>query len=415
MPPGSPIGQRALTVAAASGLATLGAVPVFLLGALAVLLRDELDLSPQRLGFAVALFFAVAALGSLPAGRIADRFGARTALQTGVGVTAAGLAGMAAARDWRQLSLALGVAGFGHAMIQLAGNLLLSHAVPARTQGLAFGIKQSAVPMASLVAGVAVPVLALTAGWRWTCAAAAAVAATCAVLRLPGTGRAGRHERDGSAPRLPRRELTVLAIGAGLGASAANATGAFLVTFVTETGLPAGRAGVLLAAVSLAGVTVRVGVGYLADVRPVVDLRGVSVMLTVGTLALIGLARAESESAMLWAASALAFAAGWGWPGLLTFLVAKRNPAAPAAATGITQAGIFTGAVIGPLFFGLAVSAMSFRAAWTAAAAAQFVAAFLVLLTHRAMKQAEPAAGRGAGRPLDGAPSPAGHGGAPLP
>lgn len=380
----------ALTVAVAAGLATLGGLPVFLFGALAVLIRNELGFSEERLGLAVAVFFAVAALGSLPAGRIADRFGARNSLRAGVGATAVGMAGMAAAQDWMQLTLTLGFTGLGHAVIQVATNLLLSHAVPARMQGLAFGIKQSAIPLATLLAGVAVPLVGLSVGWRWAYAGGAAAAAICALLQFGGNRKvAVQGKRWEPELRVPRRKLTTLAIGVGLGAGAANAYGAFLVAFATDTGLPVGRAGMLLATVSLVGMAVRVGVGRLADLRAAVDLRVVAAMLATGAMALAILSMAESDSALLWAASALGFAGGWGWPGLLTFIVAKKNPDAPAAATGVTQSGIFAGAVAGPLLFGFAVSALSYQAAWTAAATAQLLAAFLVLVVQRSMKTAE--------------------------
>lgn len=42
-------------------------------------------------------------------------------------------------------------------------------------RGFAFGVKQSAVPLTAMLAGLAVPVFAVTVGWRWAFGAAAAL------------------------------------------------------------------------------------------------------------------------------------------------------------------------------------------------------------------------------------------------
>ncbi len=75
----------------------------------------------------------------------------------------------------------------------------------------------------------------------------------------------------------------------------------------------------------------------------------------------------------------LAFAAGWGWPGLFNFAVVKSNPGAPAAATGITQTGASSGAAVGPLAFGLLVEETSFATAWLASGVVAIFAAAAIL------------------------------------
>src|SRR5205823_1137887 len=66
-------------------------------------------------------------------------------------------------------------------------NLTLARSVPAHRLGLSFGVKQAAIPLATLLAGAAVPAVALTVGWRW----AYVIAAGLAVLALVGAPRAG--------------------------------------------------------------------------------------------------------------------------------------------------------------------------------------------------------------------------------
>jgi MFS family permease len=58
---------------------------------------------------------------------------------------------------------------------------MLSNAVPARRLGAAFGIKQSAPPATTMMAGLSVPLLAVTLGWRAGYLTSAVLAAIVAV------------------------------------------------------------------------------------------------------------------------------------------------------------------------------------------------------------------------------------------
>ena len=64
----------------------------------------------------------------------------------------------------------------------------------------------------------------------------------------------------------------------------------------------------------------------------------------------------------------LAFSMGWGWVGVFFFAIVRLNPGAPAAATGITQTGVYVGALAGPVLFGLLVEANGYPLAWVLAA-----------------------------------------------
>ena len=353
-----------------------------------MLVRDDLGFSEARLGAAVAVFFAFASIAAAPAGWFSDRVGARSALRVGLGATVVALTSMVFVTSWWQLPLVLAVAGLGHAVLQVGSNLLLANDVPPGIQGLAFGIKQSAIPAATLTAGASVPLIGTQFGWRWTYAAAAVVAAV--VLAVQGHG--GRPAvRGRPRPALPpprgdaftRRELLLLAVAVALGAAAANTLASFLVAYAVQDGMPVGRAGILLASASALGLAARVLLGWLADTRGSADLGWVALLLAAGGVAFAVLPVAGNDTPLLWVAGSVAFAGGWGWPGLLTFIVARGNAHAPASATGLTQAGVFAGAVAGPLLFGLTVSSASYPVAWRGAAVAQLLGAVLLLVVRR--------------------------------
>lgn len=57
-------------------------------------------------------------------------------------------------------------------------------------------------------------------------------------------------------------------------------------------------------------------------------------------------------------------AVGWGWPGLVHFLISHMAPGATAAATGIVQTGTYIGNTIGPVLTGVALSLGNSTLTW---------------------------------------------------
>jgi MFS family permease len=144
----------------AAAMTALGALPVFLLSAQSVRVRQDLEFGEPELGLAVSLFFGAAALTSLASGALADRFGRRTSTIAAGTLATAGAAGVAlGSLSYPLLLILLVVCGVANAALQTTANLLLAHSVPRARQGLAFGVKQSAVPVATLLAGLAVPTI----------------------------------------------------------------------------------------------------------------------------------------------------------------------------------------------------------------------------------------------------------------
>jgi predicted MFS family arabinose efflux permease len=229
-----------------------------------------------------------------------------------------------------------------------------------------------------LLAGLAVPLVAMTVGWRWAFAGAAALALCVALLVPKGEKRdTTRRVKDARAGDVSLAPLVLLALGIGLGSAAANPLGAFVVESAVAAGIGMGAAGLLLALGSAAGIVVRVVFGYLADRLNSGRLRLVAGMLGVGTVGFVLLA--SGSAPLLVVGVTIAFAAGWGWPGLFNFAVVKSNPGAPAAATGITQTGASSGAAVGPLAFGLLVEEISFATAWLTSGAVAVLAAAAIL------------------------------------
>src|SRR3954447_23894285 len=86
-------------LAAAGALTTTVAValPVFLVGGLAVQISDELRFSPAGLGLAVSAYFGASALASVPAGAIVERFGSTAVSRWAIALASVSLVGVAVA------------------------------------------------------------------------------------------------------------------------------------------------------------------------------------------------------------------------------------------------------------------------------------------------------------------------------
>jgi cyanate permease len=363
----------AATVSAAAAATALGVLPVFLLGALVVQVRADVPLSKAALGLSASGFFALSALSSPFAGRLVERVGAGRGMALGGMASALSMTTGGLARHWVVLAVGVALGGLANATGQVAANLALAHAVPAHRQGIAFGIKQAAVPAATAAAGLAVPVAGLTVGWRWAFLVGAVLPPVFAAwaFRCPGlrsrTAASRRRQATRRQPNMALRALAVLAFCGALGTFAANTLAAFLVDATVSGGFSAGHAGVLLAAGSLSSVVVRVAIGSFVDARSFPLLPLVSMMLAAGAAGLAGLSLTTSP-ALVVVAAVVSYLGIWGWNGVFTLAIVRANPAAPAAATGVTQAGLYCGGVVGPSVFGYLAGSVGYAVAWRAAA-----------------------------------------------
>lgn len=369
------------TTAAATLLTVVGVMPVFLVGASGAFLRDDFGFDTAELGFAVAAFMATSAICAVVGGRIPERIGAGNALiVVGIGSATVMLCLAVLANSLIHLVFFLALGGAVNSMALPASNLALARGVILRP-ALTFGIRQSAIPTATLLAGASVPLVSSTVGWRWTfiLGTVLSLGVSTFVPRQLGPAKAGvaTSTREGDAATAP---LVALAVALGAGTAAAVSLASFLVDAAIAGGVAVDTAGWLLVAGSIAGIVARLSAGWLADRYQSRALYMVSAMLILGAAGYGMLAL--GETVLLIVGTLLAYGAGWGWSGLLMFATVRLNPNAPAAATGIVLAGGSSGAALGPLAFGFVATTASFRLAWSLAAVAALVASGLVLTSR---------------------------------
>ena len=360
-------------------------MPGFLTAALAPRMRADFDLSDSTLGLAIALFYVASGLASSPGGRLVDRIGAVEGMRLALVFTAASGLGVALLAGSAPVLVALLLVGaLGTGLAGPGASALLARHVDERRRGLAFGAQQAGAPLGALLAGVALPLVAVPLGWRWAFAASVLLAAVVAfAVPASAAGPAARRSpsrRRRGGPR-PARSVYAIAAGAALASAAGMGMVSFLVVFSVDSGIAEGAAGFLLGGVSFASAASRVGLGALVDRRRTEPLWLAVAMLAggAGGFALL----IPGEPVLIVAGALLAGGASWGWPGLLTLAVVRRAPAAPAEAVGIMLAGLFAGAVGGPLVVGILAERDAYTAAWLLCTALALASAAAVVAALR--------------------------------
>lgn len=370
-------------VAVAIAIVISGALPMVMIGALGASIRRDLEMTNANLGIVFTVFSGVSMLSARPAGRLCERLGWHRSSRVGCWLSGASFVGMAAfGRGMLTLSVFAGIGGLAQSMSAPSANLLMAREISGRSTGTAMGLKQSAVPIASMLSGATVPALALTVGWRY-----AALASGLLVAAIP-LGMPARPAPSPSTTAAPRKEaacgrdakwrlmlranrptLLSMAIAGFMGTFSAHAFNAFFVVSSVDRGLSEGMAAALFAAAGFACLVVRVLGGMLADrwsTASRLPLTVCGVMVAVGVFGLGMLA--PGIPALIVVGGLLAYAAAWGWPTFYHIGIVRYYFDSPGAATGALRIGLAGGAMAGPMVFGLISSSGSYMAAWLAMA-----------------------------------------------
>ena len=361
-------------------LATVATVfPGFLIAALSVQVGAEFRVSEATYGWGLGSFFLAATTGSIVLGKLVQRVGPRNQITLALGVSA--VAQLALAVSARSFALVIGflvVAGFMNAANQTAVNLALTRAELPRL-GLALAVKQSAMPSASLLSGLAVPLIALTVGWRWAYVMGASLALVALI--------AVRAVIEPSTPLAPveavplvssSRALLLAAVTGAFLAFSAGALNAWIVASAVDTGLGPGAAGLMLSLGSASGITLRLLFGTRTDTMRQPPFRSAGLTALVGAAGMAVLSIRVPGLHM--GATMVAFAGGWVWPVFTNFGVVRTNVAAAGAATGVTQMGVYIGVFLAPLVTGLLIEHSGYRLMWIVVAAVAVVGSVLAIL-----------------------------------
>jgi predicted MFS family arabinose efflux permease len=373
------------SIAASLSAVALGVLPVYLLGGLTVFIREDLEYGVVGLGAASSAFYASSAIASIPAGRLAHRLGPERALILGAVLSAASLLSIAVlVTSWLGLCLALCAGGVATAVAQPAASAFVVRDQPPARQGLSFGLLQTAVPVATLTAGLAVPAIGASLGWRWAFGGVAVAAVPIVIFALRRAPSRVERRAQPKAPTRPIRgaSIVLLTLAGACAAAPANALGIYYVESAVDSGISKSAAGLWLVAGSAVGIGARLLWGWVVDVRNADPRVGIGVLMLSGGMG-FGLLSITHSGPVLFAATALTFGAGWAWKGLYNLAAIRHAPEQPSAAVGVTQFGVYVGSVAGPIGFGLLLAKTDYSTAWAAAGIACLLSPLLLWIQRR--------------------------------
>lgn len=364
----------------AVAVVTLSTQAVFLVGASFFQIGPEFGIGPLGLGLLTASFFLTAAVTSAPLGRWVQRIGWQRAMVLNLRMTAAVLAAVPfLARDAVSLGVLLVAAASIYGASNPAANQALADHTDPEHQATIFGAKHAGIPASTLLAGLAVPFVVETHGWRWAFLVAAVLALFVSLLVPSGTlAEPMSRQSQGPAPEgiTRTRDLLYLAVGSSFATWGAIALGTYLVSATVDLGFSASAAGLLQFVGSAVSILARVTAGVITDRTGGRGFGGIVLLAGIGAVAFFALALVDGPA--FFVIVVVAFATGWGWPGLMTYTVVRANRASAASASAITQAGVFVGAGSVPIVLGAVIERWSFGGAWMTAAAGLVIAAVAV-------------------------------------
>ena len=297
-------------------------------------LQAALGLSLVQAGFLLSLVQLAGMCTGVAFGVLADGFGLRRSLLTGLGVLALASAAGGLATGPAMLMALRAAEGFGFLLVVLPAPGLVRRLVPPQRLARAMGLWGAYMPVATALALLAGPLVIEAAGWRaWWWALAAVSAGMILVVRQAVPAAAVQPVAAAAQPWMGRLRLTLSAPGPWLLALTFAcysgqwlAVVGFLPTVYRQAGVDAALTGLLTALAAAANIVGNVGSGRLLHrgVSPQALLRtGFITMVLASTVAFAPLGQ---PAALRYGAVLLFSAVGGLIPGTLFALVARLSP-----------------------------------------------------------------------------------------
>ncbi|WP_233229032.1 CynX/NimT family MFS transporter [Streptomyces sp. BSE7-9] len=373
-PPGAPARawrKRLLVVGIV--LAALNLRPAITsFGALLEEVRDGLGMSGSVAGLLTSLPALCFAVFGVTAPRLARRFGPGAVVCAGMAAIATGLLVRPFVGTTAAFLLTSGLALAGIAVSNVLMPVIVKRWFPDRV-GSMTGLYSMALALGTAsAAAVTVPVTnALGGDWQAGLAVWAALAAAAVLPWLPfvrergatsGEGAPEPPQRDGQAQGEPAGQAPVLritrsrtawalAVFFGLQATAAYITMGWMAQIFRDAGVPAGRAGLLLAVTMVMGVPLAFVIPRLAARLP----RQGPIVLALGVSGLIGYAGLYfAPAAGAWAWAVLLGVANCAFPLALTMVgMRARTGGGVAQLSAFAQSTGYLISIPGPLLVGV--------------------------------------------------------------
>lgn len=338
-------------------------------------IRTEFGLSLPGFGAMLGAMTLGATVSLVPWGLLIDRMGERWPLAAGIAVCGLAL-WLGTGGEAGALAVGLlGVGAFGAVANVASGSAVAGWFGPAE-RGLALGIRQAAVPLGGAVAAVALPPLVAGRDPRAGLVVLAIVCGIVGVACAAGVRDAGARPKERGGGPFRDRRLWRLALASSLLVASQISVIGFVAIFLhDERAFTDVAAGVSLAAIQVAGIGVRIGVGRWSD-RLALRLGPLRRMaLAMGASWLVVPLLLDAPDPVLVSALVVAGTLSFGWNGLSFTAAAELATAGrSASAIALQQTALFASAAIAAPLFGGIVSATGWRVAFWALAVGPLIA-----------------------------------------
>lgn len=385
----SPAWRAGFATILAIAMAT-GTLSQFAFAVLAPFLIDEFEITRFQLGMLTTAMFAVGALGSLPAGRLVDRFGGRRLLVVSMGIATMAILAMSSAPVFPVMVAGATLAGGSLAAGNPTTNKLVAVHIPTGRRGVIMGVKQAGVQVAGFAVGALVPLVARATDWRVALALMGLVPVAGIVAALwivpPDKGVESRLDRrppaiDALKPVVRRTAIYGFLMGLGVAAMAA-----YLPLYAEERiGMPVTTAGLVVATMGGVGIFSRVLWGWATERRGRFFLPMAVLGAGSATATLLVMLADLAGAGWLWVAAVLygATAITWNSVGMLLVL-AEVGVEEAGRASGWVLLGFYAGFAVSPTIFGYSVDASdSYVPGWSAVTCTFVVAATFAWVWYR--------------------------------
>ena len=359
----------------------------FALAVAASELQAEFGISKFQLGVLGAVNTGVGAFLAPASGAFSDKVGGRHAVATTLAFSAISAVALALSQNYPLLVAASAIGGVAQGLGNPATNKAISAGVDDARRGVVTGVKQSGVQAAVVLAGLTVPAMASTLGWRssmWLTAILSGLLFFGLGL-VPKKAPSSPLETSESSKRsrLPTFVTQVAVFGFLLG-TVGGGFGRFLPLFAEESvGFSVERAGQVFALQGLVAVPARLTAGVVLD-------RGVSARKMMTTMAVIGAgsllivtASSGGRPSLLWIGTILAglTLGTWNTAANLSMIRQKENAG---KATGRLMFGFLLGLTVGGPAVGWSIDQFGYTPAWLASGALALIAAAVISPVGRA-------------------------------
>jgi MFS family permease len=348
---------------------TFAAIGRALPSVIAPAILGDLALDPAWLGVYVAIA-AAASLGfQLGCGSFILRYGALRMSQAALVMLALGLAASALAGPIWLFAVAAVIGGGGAAVSTPSSSHLLGRYSPPRWAPLVFSLKQTAVPVGLLLAGILGPWLTGLSGWRGALLAAAAGCLAFTLMLQPLRREFDSDRQPDQRFRLSDfattivavtrvRELRALSVACFAFNGLQTVFTSYFVTYLVALGYGLAAAGLVFSVAMVVAVPCRILWGWIGSTwaSPRAVMGGLALGMAVSSV-LTGLYGAAWPVLLVGAVAAGLSATAMSWHGVLLSETARLAPAGNrgAATGGVLSFGQLGGLLL-PLLYALLLS-----------------------------------------------------------